>query len=51
MKPVVPGQTLQTNMWQEGNRIHFQTSTVEENLLVLTGKLHICIFDDIIFGI
>ena len=43
MKPVIPGQSLQTNMWQEGNRIHFQTSTVEENLPVLTGKLHFCI--------
>ena len=43
MKPVIPGQSLETNMWQEGNRIHFQTSTVEENLPVLTGKLHFCI--------
>ncbi|KAK9310148.1 hypothetical protein QLX08_000433 [Tetragonisca angustula] len=37
VKPVIPGQSLETNMWQEGNRIHFQTSTVEENLPVLTG--------------
>lgn len=36
-KPVLPGQTLRTDMWQNGNRIHFQTYVVEDNIAVLTG--------------
>ena len=36
-KPVLPGQTLRTDMWQNGNRIHFETYVVEDNTAVLTG--------------
>ncbi|OAD60457.1 Peroxisomal multifunctional enzyme type 2, partial [Eufriesea mexicana] len=36
-RTVIPGQTLRTDMWQEGNRIHFQTYVVGENSPVLTG--------------
>ena len=36
-KPVLPGQTLRTDMWQNGNRIHFQTYVVEDSIAVLTG--------------
>lgn len=36
-KPVLPGETLRTDMWRDGNRIYFQTSVVETNSPVITG--------------
>ncbi|KAL1513978.1 hypothetical protein ABEB36_003309 [Hypothenemus hampei] len=36
-KPVVPGQTLRVDMWREGNRIHFETTVVEVNQVVISG--------------
>jgi len=43
-KPVIPGQTLKTDMWQQGNRIHFQTSVVETGHVVISGKTIILFF-------
>lgn len=42
-KPAIPGQTLEIQMWQNGNRIHFQTKIVDTGVLVITGtKDYLC---------
>ncbi|XP_067952015.1 peroxisomal multifunctional enzyme type 2-like [Watersipora subatra] len=36
-KPVVPGQTIRTNMWQDDNRVFFESLVVENGNKVITG--------------
>lgn len=37
VKPVIPGQTLRTDMWRDGLRIYFRTTVVENQQIVLSG--------------
>lgn len=39
-KPILPGQTLEVQMWQNGNRIHFKSLIVDTGVEVITG-MHI----------
>lgn len=40
-KPVLPGQTINVNMWRSGDRIHFETSVLETGVTVISGELSV----------
>lgn len=37
VKPVLPGDSLKTSMWRQGNRIYFQTEAVKAKNIVISG--------------
>lgn len=44
-KPSIPGQTLEVQMWENGNRIHFKTIVVDCGIEVITGTYRIIKFN------
>lgn len=36
-KPVIPGQSIRTEMWLEGNRVLMQCKVVETGVVLLSG--------------